>query len=114
MPAARRGTMTTGRAISPGSLRRIEILRTADEVIAESGLRVSLQQIAAAAGILPASLYHHFDSKEAILAELTRRYHADLDRVGEQAAATRPDAGRIEERIIALGRAIANCAVAHR
>lgn len=106
--------MTSGRSISPGSIRRIEILRTADEVIAESGLRASLQQIAAAAGILPGSLYHHFESKEAILVELTRRYHADLDRIGEQAATARADTVPIAERIIALGRAIANCAVAHR
>lgn len=106
--------MTTGRSTSPSSIRRIEILRTADEVIAESGLRASLQQIAAAAGILPGSLYHHFESKEAILAELARRYHADLDRIGERAAVDRPESGSIEQRIIVLGRAIANCAVAHR
>ena len=36
-------------------------------------------------GILPGSLYHHFESKEAILVELVRRYHADLDRIGKMA-----------------------------
>ena len=30
----------------------------------------------------PGSLYHHFESKEAILVELIRRYHDDLDRIG--------------------------------
>ncbi len=68
--------------------RRTEILKTANSVIATSGLRTSLQQIADAAGILAGSLYHHFESKEAILVELTRRYHADLDRIGELALRT--------------------------
>ena len=63
--------------------RRTEILEAAASLIASSGLRTSLQEIADAAGILPGSLYHHFESKEAILIELIRRYHADLDRIGE-------------------------------
>ena len=58
--------------------RRTEILQTADSVIAEYGLRASVQQIADAAGILAGSLYHHFESKEAILVELIRRYFAGL------------------------------------
>ena len=65
--------------------RRTEILQTAASLIATSGLRTSLQEIADAAGILPGSLYHHFESKEAILVELLRRYHADLDRIAEHA-----------------------------
>src|SRR6185312_7242035 len=44
--------------------RRTEILQTAAQLIATSGLRTSLQEIADAAGILPGSLYHHFESKE--------------------------------------------------
>ena len=96
--------------------RRTQILRTANDVIAESGLRVSLQQIADAAGILAGSLYHHFESKEAILVELTRRYHADLDAVGERALGglDAPDPRPIEDQIVELGCAIAGCAVAHR
>src|SRR5690606_39452175 len=61
--------------------RRTEILQTAALLIATSGLRTSLQEIADAAGILPGSLYHHFESKEAILIELLRLYHEDLDRI---------------------------------
>src|SRR5580658_10164006 len=63
--------------------RREEILQTAGTLFASSGLRTSLNEIADAAGILPGSLYHHFESKEAILVELVRRYYADLDRIGE-------------------------------
>jgi AcrR family transcriptional regulator len=58
--------------------RRAEILETAARLFASSGLRTSLQQIAAACGILPGSLYHHFESKEAIVVELIERYRADL------------------------------------
>lgn len=96
--------------------RRTEILKTANTVIATSGLRTSLQQIADAAGILAGSLYHHFDSKEAILVELIRRYHADLDRIGDVALARldEPDARSVEEQINDLGRDIARCAVEHR
>src|ERR1700754_2313703 len=96
--------------------RRTEILKTANSVIATSGLRTSLQQIADAAGILAGSLYHHFESKEAILVELTRRYHADLDRVGELALERldKPDPRPVSEQITELGCEIARCAVEHR
>jgi AcrR family transcriptional regulator len=96
--------------------RRTEILQTAASLIASSGLRTSLQEIADAAGILPGSLYHHFESKEAILVELIRRYQDDLNRVGLEAQAKldEPDDRPVAEKIIGLGSAIAKCAVQHR
>ncbi len=101
---------------SVDATRRTEILETANTVIATSGLRTSLQQIADAAGILAGSLYHHFESKEAILVELVRRYHAELDRIGELALERLDDADPlpVEEQIRTLGCAIAKCAVEHR
>jgi AcrR family transcriptional regulator len=96
--------------------RRTEILQTAALLIATSGLRTSLQEIADAAGILPGSLYHHFESKEAILVELLRRYHDDLDRIAEHAQSTLDDPTPLSafDRIVDLGSAIAQCAVTHR
>lgn len=96
--------------------RRTEILQTAATLIASSGLRTSLQEIADAAGILPGSLYHHFDSKEAILVELVRRYHADLAQIGDVALERLDELGSqpVSEAIVELGSAIAHCAVAHR
>lgn len=96
--------------------RRAEILATAASLIASSGLRTSLQEIADAAGILPGSLYHHFESKEAILVELIRRYQDDLERIGRaaQARLDEPNSRPVPEQIIELGSAIANCAVEHR
>ena len=101
---------------SADGARRTELLQTAASLIASSGLRTSLQEIADAAGILAGSLYHHFESKEAILIELIRRYHADLDRIGENAQRKldEPDARSVSERIVALGSTIAQCAVQHR
>lgn len=103
-----------GQAYDDGT-RRTEILQTAASLIATSGLRTSLQEIADACGILPGSLYHHFESKEAILVELLRRYHADLDRVAERALdlIDQPDARSPFDRIAELGSAIAHCAVTH-
>ena len=101
---------------SADATRRTEILKTANSVIATTGLRTSLQQIADAAGILAGSLYHHFESKEAILAELTRRYHADLDRIGKSALERldEPDPRPVSEQFTELGCEIARCAVEHR
>jgi len=41
------------------------------------------------------SLYHHFESKEALIVELVERYQADLDAVAESAVQElrRPDPG---------------------
>ncbi|AIY47552.2 transcriptional regulator, TetR family [Mycobacterium sp. VKM Ac-1817D] len=85
-------------------------------MIATSGLRTSLQEIADAAGILPGSLYHHFESKEAILVELLERYHEGLDRIAERAQSRLdgPDPASPFDGIAALGSDIARCAVAHR
>jgi AcrR family transcriptional regulator len=96
--------------------RRTEILKTANDVFATWGLRASLQQIADAAGILAGSLYHHFESKEAILVELVHRYHADLDGIGEAALArlAEPDPPPPAELIVELACEIARCAVEHQ
>ncbi|MCX4098524.1 TetR/AcrR family transcriptional regulator [Nocardia sp. alder85J] len=96
--------------------RRTEILHTAAALIASTGLRTSLQEIADACGILPGSLYHHFESKEAILVELLQRYHTDLDEVARHARETLQDndARPPLDRVTDLAVAIARCAVAHR
>ena len=40
-----------------------------------------MRDVATASGILAGSLYHHFESKEAIAVELVENYYADLDAV---------------------------------
>jgi AcrR family transcriptional regulator len=96
--------------------RREEILETAAAMFASSGLRTSLREIGDACGILPGSLYHHFESKEAIVVELVRRYRDDLDRIAKEAldGLHAPDPPPVEASVVALGEAIAACAVRHR
>ena len=96
--------------------RREEILQTAATLFASSGFRTSLSEISDACGILPGSLYHHFDSKEAIMVELVHRYHEDLDRVAKEALDTlhEPVPRPAQDRIVEFGRAIAATAVRHR
>jgi AcrR family transcriptional regulator len=95
--------------------RRAEVLEIAASLIATSGLRTSMHDIARAAGIQTGSLYHHFDSKEALLVELLRRYHTDLDHLADRALATLDDSAMRPgfDRIAALGGDIAHCAVRH-
>ncbi len=102
--------------MSSQGARREEILQTAATLFASSGFRTSLADIADSCGILPGSLYHHFDSKEAIIVELVHRYQDDLDRVAKEALDTlhEPVPRPAEERIRELGRAIAACGVEHR
>ena len=60
--------------------RRDQILGTAAELFAAKGYtRTSMRDVATASGILAGSLYHHFESKEAIAVELVEKYYADLD-----------------------------------
>jgi AcrR family transcriptional regulator len=101
---------------SSDGTRRAEVLETAASLIATSGLRTSMHDIASAAGIQTGSLYHHFDSKEALLVELLRRYHTDLDRIAKHALDTLddPSARPGPDRIVSFGTAVAECAVAHR
>ncbi|HKA84964.1 MAG TPA: TetR/AcrR family transcriptional regulator [Acidimicrobiales bacterium] len=94
--------------------RRTEILETAATLFASSGLRTSLQQIAAACGILPGSLYHHFESKEAIVVELIERYRADLDDIAKRSLDDLQGAGPVPDKIMALSAAIAACGARHR
>ncbi|MET1003326.1 MAG: TetR/AcrR family transcriptional regulator [Acidimicrobiia bacterium] len=101
--------------MSTGGARRTEILDTAAAVFASRGLQTSLKEIADACGILPGSLYHHFESKEALVVELVERYQADLDTLADEAVAALHEGDEpIDERIVTLGIAIAACAVRHR
>jgi AcrR family transcriptional regulator len=100
--------------LSADSARRAEILDTAARLFASSGLRTSLRQIADACGILPGSLYHHFDSKEAIVVELIERYRLDLDDVAERALDVVQAPGTIADKVLSLGEAIAAVGTRHR
>jgi AcrR family transcriptional regulator len=95
--------------------RRTEILDAAAELFGSSGFHVTLEQIAESCGILAGSLYHHFESKEAIVIELVERYRAELDQIAARATADLEGASKpIFDRIVALAEAIVACAIRHR
>lgn len=84
----------SGRAQAARDLKRGLILDAARKVFEEEGLDgASLRAIAAAAGYTPAALYFHFDSKEAIYAEVLQ---GSLSKLGEaiELAVSRADSPR--------------------
>src|SRR4051795_2281746 len=59
--------------------RRDELLEIAAQLFAERGFKnTTVRDIADAAGILSGSLYHHFDSKEAMVDELLDSFQTAL------------------------------------
>jgi AcrR family transcriptional regulator len=69
--------------------KRDLILDAARQVFAEEGLEgASLRAIATRAGYTPAALYFHFDSKEAIYAEVLRDSLASLGGAVDEAVAS--------------------------
>ena len=78
--------------------RRAEICRTAAQMIRERGFdATSVSDIARALGLTKAGLYHHFESKEAILYRIVKEPIARLHRtVGEIAKAPGPASAKLE------------------
>ena len=63
----------------PAGSRRDELLAIAAQLFAERGFKnTTVRDIADAAGILSGSLYHHFDSKEAMVDELLDTFQTEL------------------------------------
>jgi AcrR family transcriptional regulator len=62
-----------------GSSRRAQLLGIAERLFATRGYsQTTVRDIADEAGILSGSLYHHFDSKEAMLHEILREFMQTL------------------------------------
>lgn len=77
---------TAGRRKAVKELKRELILDAARKVFESDGLDgASLRAIAGAAGYTPAALYFHFESKEAIYAELLRASLSELGRTVDHA-----------------------------
>ena len=87
-------------------LKRELILDAARKVFEADGLeRASLRAIAAAAGYTPAALYFHFESKEAIYAEVLRGSLADLEQaVNRSVARTKTPIDRLRAAAMAFFR----------
>jgi AcrR family transcriptional regulator len=74
------------------SARRDEIVELAGSMFAERGFAgTTVREIAEAAGILSGSLYHHFDSKEAIVDELLSTFLTETMAAYRDALSTATD-----------------------
>jgi TetR/AcrR family transcriptional regulator, cholesterol catabolism regulator len=84
--------------------RRDEIVRVASEVFARKGVgNTTMRDIAAEAGILAGSLYHHFDSKDALLEEILRGALLELTQAYERVCRDIEDPARALERLLWVG-----------
>ncbi|MCP5363692.1 MAG: TetR/AcrR family transcriptional regulator [Hyphomicrobiales bacterium] len=90
-------TDTSRRKQAVSDLKRTMILDAARAVFESEGLEgASLRAIAAAAGYTPAAIYFHFESKEAIYAELLQESLSRLhDAIAEAARNSRTPEARL-------------------
>ena len=97
---------TSGRQRAVSDLKRGLILDAARKVFEADGLDgASLRAIAAAAGYTPAALYFHFESKEAIYAEVLRNSLADLGQtVSRSVQRVKTPTGRLRAAAMAFFR----------
>jgi AcrR family transcriptional regulator len=58
---------------------RIEILNQAEKHFSDHGVNASLETVARSAGVGSATLYRHFPTRDALLAELLQRRNTRLD-----------------------------------
>jgi AcrR family transcriptional regulator len=98
--------LKTGRRKAVSDLKRELILDAARKVFEAEGLDgASLRAIAAEAGYTPAALYFHFESKEAIYAEVLRTSLANLGQaVGRAVSRARTPAERLRAAAMAFFR----------
>src|SRR3954449_1791289 len=96
----------TGRRKAVSDHKRELILDAARKVFEADGLEgASLRAMAGAAGYTPAALYFHFESKEAIYAEVLRGSLADLEQaVNRSVARTKTPADRLRAAAMAFFR----------
>lgn len=85
-PSAAKGRRKSS---SDGASRRSELLGMAAELFATRGYsQTTVRDIADEAGILSGSLYHHFESKEAMLKEILESFMGGLQERFEAVLAT--------------------------
>ncbi|MFG1943453.1 TetR/AcrR family transcriptional regulator [Nonomuraea sp. NPDC048826] len=91
---------------SPGvaSERREHLVKLAAELFARKGFQATtVRQIAQEAGILSGSLYHHFDSKEAIVDEVLSTFLDDVTARYRAAVAGGSDPRTVLTEMVRIG-----------
>lgn len=92
---------STGRRSGPRPGKRAVILAAAEALFLEGGLEAtSMDQIVAQAGVSKATIYNHFENKDALFAEVMRARYERLERELGEVDAVRPP----EEALADFGR----------
>jgi len=85
---------------------RVRVLDAAAQLFVEQGYAgTTLRQIAAAAGIKAGSIYHHFDSKEALFVAVLNDGMAVMIEAFDETATALGDTGETDEHVYAHVRA---------
>ncbi|MDZ4235680.1 MAG: helix-turn-helix domain-containing protein, partial [Dietzia sp.] len=85
--------------LAKGEDRKQRILQVAERILARHGWRnTSLAQIAKAAGVTPAGLLHHFESKEQLLNAVLDARDADDDMHADRSGDLVTEICRVAER----------------
>jgi AcrR family transcriptional regulator len=100
--------------VRSSSTRTDEVRRTAAHLFGVAGYSATtMNDIAAAAGVLPGSLYHHFSSKEDIAVELLTSFGEALEQLGRASRATALGGGDAESLLRQLVSDVAVVAFDH-
>ncbi|WP_370067688.1 TetR/AcrR family transcriptional regulator [Mycobacterium sp. MAA66] len=87
--------------LAKGEDRKQRILEVAERLVARNGWRnTSLAQIAREAGVSPAGLLHHFESKEALLDAVLDARDADDNAHADLSGDLAHEIGRVAERFV--------------
>jgi AcrR family transcriptional regulator len=99
---SRLANVNQGRYPGPVTTRREQILDTAARLFAERGFHgVSVVELGAACGISGPALYKHFESKDAMLAEMLVEISEELLRVGQERSSAAASAREALEALVA-------------
>ncbi len=99
---SRLANVNQGRYPGPVTTRREQILDTAARLFAERGFHgVSVVELGAACGISGPALYKHFESKDAMLAEMLVEISEELLRVGLERSSAAASAREALEALVA-------------